>query len=86
MGLNQLRDVLGAGVQRHEDQRARDRSRRVRLQHRGGRDERAHARPGGPARRRAGDVDAGRQERVRPLVGSIAVPNNFGLGVDIRIE
>ena len=86
MGLNQLRDVLGAGVQRHEDQRARDRPRRVRLQHREDRDGRADARPSGPARRRAGDVDAGRQERVRPLVGSIAVPNNFGLGVDIRIE
>ena len=64
MELAQLWLVLAADVQQDDDQRARDRPRRVRVQHRQGGDEQAHERPGGRARRRAGDIEPGRRERV----------------------
>jgi hypothetical protein len=66
--LGELRDLLGAHVQRQDDQRARDRPHGQRLQHRHQRDERTHEQPGtipGPHQR---DSQASRLVGLRSLI------------------
>lgn len=60
--------MLGAQLQRQDDQRAGDRQGRRRVQHRARRHERPDQRPGGPAGPRRRHRHPGRRERLRLVV------------------